>query len=75
MPFLTDLKSELTIILVSHSIGQVERIADFSALMLDGKIIEKGTPQHLLSGEHHHWTEQFAKGQLTSMEARPNNEI
>ncbi len=57
----------MTIVLVSHSMEQVLRIADTSALMLDGKIIETGTPKHLLSGEHHHWTEQFAKGELSSL--------
>lgn len=63
----------MTIVLVSHSMEQVERIADTSALMLDGKIIETGTPEHLLSGVHHHWTEQFAKGELSSQkEPHPN---
>jgi putative ABC transport system ATP-binding protein len=63
----------MTIVLVSHSMEQVERIADTSALMLDGKIIESGTPEHLLSGVHHHWTEQFAKGELSSQkENQPN---
>ena len=63
----------MTIVLVSHSMEQVERIADTSALMLDGKIIETGTPEHLLSGVHHHWTEQFAKGELSSQkEPQPN---
>lgn len=59
----------MTIVLVSHSMEQVERIADTSALMLDGRIIETGTPEHLLSGEHHHWTDAFAKGELSSSKA------
>jgi ABC-type phosphate transport system ATPase subunit len=54
----------LTIILVSHSIEQVQRIADVSALLLDGKVVESGTPEHLLSGAHQHLTESFAKGEL-----------
>ena len=63
----------MTIVLVSHSMEQVERIADTSALMLDGKIIETGTPEHILTGVHHHWTEQFAKGKLSSQkENQPN---
>jgi putative ABC transport system ATP-binding protein len=72
---LTRLRDQLgmTIVLVSHSMEQVARIADTSALMLDGKIIETGTPEHLLSGVHHHWTEQFAKGELSSSkEKQPN---
>ena len=63
----------MTIVLVSHSMEQVERIADTSALMLDGKIIEAGTPEHLLSGIHHHWTEQFAKGELSSQKEPQSN--
>ncbi|WP_347441982.1 phosphate ABC transporter ATP-binding protein [Rubritalea sp.] len=58
----------MTIVLVSHSMEQVARIADTSALILNGKIIETGTPEHLLSGGHHHWTEQFAKGELNSQQ-------
>ena len=63
----------MTIVLVSHSMEQVERIADTSALMLDGKIIETGTPEHLLSGVHHHWTEQFAKGELSGQKEPKSN--
>jgi ABC-type phosphate transport system ATPase subunit len=66
---LKHLRDELgmTIVLVSHSMEQVLRVADTSALMLDGKVIETGTPEHLLSGEHHHWTDTFAKGELSSI--------
>ena len=52
----------LTIILVSHSMEQVKRIADLSALLVRGAIAEIGTPEHLFSGEHHHLTQSFAQG-------------
>ncbi|MEM7797874.1 MAG: phosphate ABC transporter ATP-binding protein [Chloroflexota bacterium] len=59
----------LTVILVSHSLDQVGRIADFSTLLVKGEIAESGTPDHLLSGIHHHWTEEFAEGRLSGKES------
>ncbi|MDX1520992.1 MAG: phosphate ABC transporter ATP-binding protein [Anaerolineae bacterium] len=56
----------LTVVWVSHALEQVERTADFVALLVDGQILETGTPQHLLSGVHRHLTEDFAAGKLVS---------
>lgn len=55
----------LTVVWVSHAIEQVERTADRVVLLVAGSVVETGTPQHLLSGEHHHLTEDFAEGKLT----------
>lgn len=54
----------LTVVWVSHAIEQVQRTADTVVLMLDGSIVETGTTDHLLSGVHHHLTEEFAEGRL-----------
>ena len=54
----------LTVVWVSHTIEQVERVADRVALLVEGKVVETGTPEHLLSGAHHHLTEDFVKGRL-----------
>lgn len=54
----------LTVVWVSHAIEQVERTADTVALLVDGKVVEIGSAQHLLSGEHRHLTDDFAKGML-----------
>lgn len=54
----------LTVVWVSHAIEQVQRTADTVVLMLDGSIVESGTTEHLLSGVHHHLTEDFAEGKL-----------
>jgi ABC-type phosphate transport system ATPase subunit len=54
----------LTVVWVSHTIDQVERTADQVALLLEGAVAETGTPEHLLSGVHHHLTEDFAEGKL-----------
>lgn len=56
----------LTVVWVSHAIEQVERTADHLVLLVKGSIVESGTPAHLLSGVHHHLTEEFAKGQLNA---------
>lgn len=56
----------LTVVWVSHAIEQVERTADQLVLLVDGRVAEVGTPEHLLSGAHHHLTEDFAKGDLES---------
>ncbi len=56
----------LTVVWVSHAIEQVQRTADTLVLLVDGKIIERGTPEHLLSGDHPHFTEDFARGELES---------
>ena len=55
----------LTVVWVSHSIEQVKRTADTLVLLVDGQVLESGTPAHLLSGVHPHLTEDFAKGYLT----------
>ena len=54
----------LTIILVSHSMEQVQRIADLSALLIEGAIVEAGTPAQLFSGENRHLTRLFAQGRI-----------
>jgi ABC-type phosphate transport system ATPase subunit len=56
----------LTVVWVSHALQQVERTADYVNLLVAGEIVEKGTPAHLLSGIHHHLTEDFAAGKLVS---------
>ncbi len=57
----------LTVILVSHSLEQVKRIADYVVLLVDGEVAEQGAAEHLLSGIHHHLTEDFAAGKLVNV--------
>jgi ABC-type phosphate transport system ATPase subunit len=56
----------VTVVWVSHAIEQVERTADSLVLLVDGRVVESGHPKHLLSGVHHHLTEDFASGNLAS---------
>ena len=56
----------LTVIWVSHSVEQVERTADTLVLLVEGSIVEIGTPEHLLSGsiDHTHLSRRFALGDM-----------
>jgi len=54
----------LTVVWVSHAIEQVERTADEVVLLVQGRVVETGAAAHLLSGIHHHLTEDFAAGKL-----------
>ncbi len=56
----------LTVVWVSHAIEQVERTADQLVLLVDGRVVEQGAAAHLLSGVHHHLTDDFAQGKLAS---------
>ena len=44
-------KNELTILLASHNMGEVERLCDTVIMMKDGKIVDKGTCEELI-GKH-----------------------
>lgn len=63
---ITRLRDELglTVVWVSHAVEQVARTADYVALLVDGRIVETGQPDHLLSGVHHHLTAEFSQGKL-----------
>jgi len=61
-------KFGLTVVWVSHAIEQVQRIADYVGLLVDGDIVETGVPEHLFSGEHSHLTEAFVYGNLASQQ-------
>jgi ABC-type methionine transport system ATPase subunit len=54
---------DLTVVLVTHDIEQVRRMADSAALLIDGSIVEAGTPDHLMSSGHH-LMQRFAAGDL-----------
>ena len=56
--------TNLTVVWVSHSLEQVKRTAENIILLLDGEIAEYGPADHLLSGIHHHLTDDFAAGEL-----------
>ena len=57
-------KLGLTVVWVSHAFEQVGRTADYMALMVEGKVVESGPADHILSGIHHHLIDDFAAGRM-----------
>jgi ABC-type phosphate transport system ATPase subunit len=56
----------LTIFWVSHDINQAKRVADRIYLLVDGQVLDQGTPDHLFREDSEHLSVAFAKGWLRS---------
>jgi phosphate transport system ATP-binding protein len=54
-----DLKSKVTIIMVTHNIGQASRISDYTAFLHRGKMIEYGDTNELFTNPKQPETEDF----------------
>jgi ABC-type methionine transport system ATPase subunit len=57
----------ITVVLVSHSVEQIRRIADEVHLLVGGRIVETGTPAELLNPQHP-LSAQFLAGTLGTAE-------
>lgn len=58
---LTKLKNEITIILVTHSPKQAERIADYTAILYMGRIVEQGPTREILNNTRNRITQELLK--------------
>jgi tungstate transport system ATP-binding protein len=56
--------SEMTIILVTHNVFQVKRIADRVAMMLSGSIIETGEKERVFKHPQDERTKRFIEGEM-----------
>lgn len=54
----------LTVLWVTHSMEEVQEIADRVYLLVNGRIADQGTPEHLLRPDSDHITAEFAAGLL-----------
>jgi len=54
----------ITALWVTHNIEEARRVADRVYLLVDGRVVDEGTPEHLLHPESHHLTATFAAGEL-----------
>jgi ABC-type sulfate/molybdate transport systems ATPase subunit len=54
----------LTVVWVSHDLEQLERTADWVVLLVDGKVAESASAEHLLNSDHRHLFDEFAAGRL-----------
>lgn len=61
---LIELKEYVTILIVTHNIGQAGRIADDTAFLYLGDLIEFGPTDQLFTNPQHEKTEKFLSGQF-----------
>jgi phosphate transport system ATP-binding protein len=58
------LKSRFTVVLVTHNLQQAVRIADRTAFMLDGKLVESGSTKHIFNKPKDSRTRQYVTGKF-----------
>ena len=61
---LLDLKDEVTIVLVTHNMQQAARVADYTAFMLNGELIEVGTTDKIFTSPDDKRTEDYVSGRF-----------
>ena len=54
----------LTVIWVTHNVEEAAEVADRVYLLVEGRIVDQGAPEHLLRPDSLHKTAEFAAGQL-----------
>lgn len=67
------LKTDLTVVWVSHSVDQVVRVADWAFLLVDGFVKDSFDPKDLAGGAHP-LAKQFAEGKLRSTRSMQRRE-
>jgi phosphate transport system ATP-binding protein len=58
------LKTRFTVVLVTHNLQQANRIADRTAFMLNGELIEVGLTRHIFSTPKDSRTQQYVTGKF-----------
>jgi len=59
-----ELKSQYTIVLVTHILRQARRMADYVVLMYLGEVIEQGTPDEIFNHPKHPVAKSYLDGQF-----------
>ena len=59
-----ELKQRVTIVIVTHNMQQAARVADRTAFMLGGKMIEVGATQEIFTNPHDSRTEEYVTGKF-----------
>lgn len=57
-----DLRTDYTIVMITHNMQQAARISDFTAFMLDGQLLEKGVTNDLFTTPKDRRTEDYITG-------------
>jgi phosphate transport system ATP-binding protein len=61
---LVELKDEVTIIIVTHNLGQAGRISDYTTFMYLGELIEFGLTEKVFTNPQNEKTERFLTGKF-----------
>jgi phosphate transport system ATP-binding protein len=59
-----ELKQRYTIVIVTHNMQQAARVADSTAFMLDGELIEVGPTERMFTKPNDERTEQYVSGKF-----------
>jgi phosphate transport system ATP-binding protein len=61
---ISELKRRVTIVIVTHNMQQAARVADRTAFMLDGKLVEVGATQEIFTNPSDARTEEYVTGKF-----------
>jgi phosphate transport system ATP-binding protein len=61
---IAELKQRVTIVIVTHNMQQAARVADRTAFMLDGQLVEIGLTQEIFTNPHDSRTEEYVTGKF-----------
>jgi phosphate transport system ATP-binding protein len=61
---INELKTEYTIVIVTHNMQQAARVSDFTAFFYVGKVVEFGTTQQIFTNPANKQTEQYITGRF-----------
>ena len=56
------LKKKFTIVLVTHSMNQTQRVSDNTLFMWKGQLLEQGSTRQLFTNPKHKWTKDYILG-------------
>jgi len=59
-----ELRSTLTIVIVTHNMQQAARVADYTGFMLLGELVEFGVTRQLFTNPHDKRTEDYITGRF-----------
>ena len=59
-----ELKSEYTLVIVTHNMQQAARVSDFTAFMYLGELIEFGTTSRMFTAPHDRRTQDYITGRF-----------
>ena len=61
---IAELKQRVTIVIVTHNMQQAARVADRTAFMLSGKLVEVGPTQEIFTTPTDSRTEEYVTGKF-----------